>query len=95
MIGSVSASSSPLAMMSNARLNTLDSIRLEANPSEKISQDGLTLLRSIRPVSRSRKLDISLTWTPVVRTRSRSFIGSALRRSSSASTTSLAFWSTI
>ena len=80
--------------MSNARFNALDSIRPEANPSEKISQDGLTLLRSIRPVSRSRKLEMSLTMTPVVFTRSRSFTGSALRRSSSASTISVARCST-
>ena len=88
--GKVSNSSTPLATTSNTRLATLDSIRPDENPSEKISQLGLSVSRSTRPVSRSMKLEKSLTWTPAVLIRSRSFKGSALRRSSSASTTSLA-----
>ena len=39
----------------------LDSLRPAEKPSEKISQDGLRLSRSTRPVSRSRKEEISLT----------------------------------
>src|SRR3546814_4191596 len=90
MMGAVSASNRTLAMMSNRRLAKPESRRPEENPSEKMNQLGLTLSRSTRPVSRSRKLERSLTCTPVVLIRRRSDNGSALRRSSRASTTSLA-----
>ena len=53
--GSVSTSSSRLAVISKARLLIADSIRPDEKPSEKISHDGLTLPRSMRPVWRSMK----------------------------------------
>src|SRR3546814_1361771 len=61
MMGAVSASNRTLAMMSNRRLAKPESRRPEENPSEKMNQLGLTLSRSTRPVSRSRKLERSLT----------------------------------
>ena len=60
-IGIVNASKIELAITSNSRFAMPDKRRPEENPSEKISQLGLTLSRSTRPVSRSRKLEISLT----------------------------------
>src|SRR3546814_7103909 len=57
--GSAITNRTRLAAMSNSRLNRLDSTRLDENPSEKISHDGLTLSRSTRPVSRSRKVERS------------------------------------
>ena len=80
----------PLTTTSNSLFAAAESRRPDEKPSEKISQEGLRLSRSTRPVSRSRKEEISLTKTPVVLIRSRSASGSALRLSSSASTTSLA-----
>ena len=79
-----------LTRMSNRRLPILDNRRPDENPSEKISQLGLSVSRSTRPNSRSRKLEKSLTMTPLVLTLSRSLSGSELRRSCSARTTSLA-----
>ena len=46
---------------SNMRLMALESIRPLEKPSEKMSQLGLTVSRSTRPVSRSRKLEKSFT----------------------------------
>ena len=43
-------------------MNSRSELRL--NPLPKISQLGLSTSRRIRPVSRSRKLVTSVTWTP-------------------------------
>src|SRR3546814_13845974 len=80
MMGAVSASNRTLAMMSNRRLAKPESRRPEENPSEKMNQLGLTLSRSTRTVSRSRKLERSLTCTPVVLIRRRPDNESALGR---------------
>jgi hypothetical protein len=86
--GAVATRRMVLNTRSNSRLATTDTPRPPEKPSEKISQDGLRLRRSTRPDSRSMKLANSCTLTPVVLARSRSSSGNALRRSSSASTTS-------
>jgi hypothetical protein len=61
MTGADNPSNSALAKISNRRFAKLEIARPDENPSEKISQLGLTLSRSTRPVSRSMKLEKSLT----------------------------------
>ena len=60
-MSSPTISSTSDATISNTRFRTEEMRRPDVNPSEKISHDGLVLRKSTRPVSRSRKVDTSLT----------------------------------
>jgi hypothetical protein len=87
--GAVSASSSALAAMSNNRLAALETARPEENPSEKISQLGLTRIEIDTPGLAFEEAGEIVDMNAGGLDPQQILSGSELRRSSSASTTSL------